>query len=108
NLPFEPKRFFTVFDVPGREVRGEHAHRALHQFFVCLKGDCSLVVDDGTHREELRLASPTLGVHVQPMVWGVQYKFSGDAVLLVLASDKYDPDDYIRDYDEFERLIGKS
>ncbi|MFN0107346.1 MAG: WxcM-like domain-containing protein [Blastocatellia bacterium] len=105
NLPFQPKRFFTVFDVPGREVRGEHAHRRLHQFFVCLKGDCSLVVDDGVHREELRLSSPTVGVHVQPMVWGIQYKFSSDAVLLVLASDKYEADDYIRDYDEFRQLV---
>lgn len=105
SLPFQPKRFFTVFDVPGREVRGEHAHRQLHQFFVCLKGDCALVVDDGERREELRLDSPAVGVHVPPMVWGIQYKFSGDAVLLVLASDKYDPDDYIRDYDEFERLV---
>lgn len=105
SLPFQPKRFFTVFDVPGREVRGERAHRTLHQFFVCLKGDCSLVVDDGVRREELRLSSPARGVHVEPMVWGVQYKFSDDAVLLVLASDKYDTDDYIRDYDEFERLV---
>ena len=106
GLPFAPQRYFTVFDVPSREVRGEHAHRTLHQFFVCLKGDCALVLDDGVQREELRLETPAVGVHVAPLVWGVQYKFSPDAILLVLASDKYNPHDYIRDYDEFVRLIG--
>ncbi|MDX2029845.1 MAG: WxcM-like domain-containing protein [Blastocatellia bacterium] len=104
ELPFPPKRYFVVFEVSSREVRGEHAHRALEQFFVCLQGDCALVVDDGENREEFRLDSPAIGVHVAPMVWGIQYKFSSDAMLLVLASEKYDPDDYIRDYDEFRRL----
>ena len=107
NLPFEPQRYFVVFDVPSREVRGEHAHKQLHQFLVCLRGECSLVVDDGAHREELHLNSPSVGVHLAPMVWGIQYKFSRDALLLVLASDKYDPDDYIRDYDEFEELVAR-
>lgn len=105
DLPFEPKRYFVVFDVSSREVRGEHAHRTLHQFLVCLKGECALVVDDGVTREELRLDNPSIGVHVEPLVWGIQYKFSSEALLLVLASDKYNPDDYIRDYDEFERLV---
>ena len=107
ELPFEPKRYFVVFDVSSREVRGEHAHRTLHQFLVCLKGECALVVDDGVMREELRLDSPAVGVHVEPLVWGIQYKFSSAALLLVLASDKYDPADYIRDYDEFERLVAQ-
>ena len=110
GLPFAPRRYFVIFDVPSREVRGEHAHRALHQFFVCLKGDCSLVVDNGEQRAEFLLNSPSIGVHVEPMIWGTQYNFSGDALLLVLASDEYDPDDYIRDYDEFlrERAAMKS
>ncbi|NOT63041.1 MAG: isomerase [Acidobacteria bacterium] len=105
NLPFAPLRYFVVFDVPSREVRGEHAHRELHQFLVCLKGDCCLVVDDGTRREEILLNSPAIGVHLAPLVWGIQYKFSPDALLLVLASHKYDADDYIRNYDEFERTV---
>lgn len=100
-LPFVPKRYFLVYDVPSREVRGEHAHRALHQFLVCVKGSCSVLVDDGTVREEYQLDSPGLGLHIPPMVWGVQYKYSHDAVLLVLASEKYDSSDYIRSYDEF-------
>jgi len=105
GLPFQPKRFFLVFDAPSRKVRGEHAHRNLHQFLVCVRGDCSLLIDDGHMREELLLNSPRIGVHLAPMVWAVQYKFSQDAMLLVLASEKYDPSSYIRDYDEYEQLI---
>lgn len=104
HLPFVPKRYFVVFDVPGKEVRGEHAHKRLHQFLVCVKGSCSVVVDDGHRRQELVLDTPGLGLHIPPMVWGTQYKYTSDAVLLVLASDVYDPDDYIRDYDEFLAL----
>lgn len=105
-LPFDPKRFFLVFDVPSREVRGEHAHKELHQFLVCVKGSCSIVVDDSIHREEIRLDSPNVGIHVGPMVWSTQYKYSSDAVLMVLASDVYKAEDYIRDYDEFLDLKG--
>lgn len=106
-LPFTPKRYFLVYDVPSREVRGEHAHRELHQFLVCVKGSCAVMVDDGKVREEYQLNTPGLAVHIPPMVWGVQYKYSPDAVLLVLASDKYDPSDYIRDYEEFLRAVGQ-
>jgi UDP-2-acetamido-3-amino-2,3-dideoxy-glucuronate N-acetyltransferase len=104
-LPFLPKRYFLVFDVPSREVRGEHAHRIQEQFLVCVKGACSMVVDDGFNRREFRLDRPSLGLYLPPMVWGIQYRYSADAVLMVLASDCYDPDDYIRDYDEFCRLV---
>lgn len=100
-LPFIPKRYFIVFDVASKEIRGEHAHRTLHQFLICVKGSCSLVVDDGYGTQEINLEKPNIGVHIEPMVWGIQYKYSSDAVLLVLASDVYKADDYIRDYDEF-------
>ena len=106
-LPFEPKRFFLVYEVPGKDVRGEHAHRKLHQFLVCIKGSCSVVVDDGQNRCEVALDRPTLGLHVPPMVWATQYKFSSDAVLLVLASDIYEAEDYIRSYDEYLELVSK-
>ena len=105
-LPFTPKRYFLVFDVPSREVRGEHAHREQSQFMVCVKGSCSMVVDDGAKREEIRLDRPNLGLFLPPMVWGIQYKYSADAMLLVLASDCYEAEDYIRDYDEFCSLMG--
>ena len=101
HLPFTPKRFFVVYDVPSKEVRGEHAHHKLHQFLVCLKGTCSIVVDDGRQRDEVVLDSPAVGLHIPPLVWGIQYQYSEDALLLVLASDVYQADDYIRDYDEF-------
>jgi acetyltransferase-like isoleucine patch superfamily enzyme len=104
QLPFVPKRFFVVHDVPSRHVRGEHAHRTLRQFLVCLKGELSLIVDDGARRQEVRLMRPDVGVYLPPMVWSVQYRFSPDAILLVLASDPYDPDDYVRDYDQFRKL----
>lgn len=106
ELPFQPKRFFVVFDVPSRKVQNAHAHKDIRQFLVCLKGECSLVVDDAHTREEILLNRPRIGVHVSPMVWSVQYKFSPDAILLVLEDQK--ADDSIRDYDEFSQLVEKS
>ena len=106
HLPFTPKRFFVIYDVPSTRVRGEHAHRQLHQFLVCVRGSCSVVLDDGHQREEVALDRATVGLHIPPMVWAVQYKYSRDSLLLVLASDVYDETDYIRDYDEFVREVG--
>ena len=107
HLPFAPNRYFLVFDVPNAEVRGEHAHRLCHQFFVCVVGHCNAVVDDGKQGQEVRLDRKTLGLYMPPMTWGVQYKYSADAVLMVLASHVYDPSDYIRDYSEFLALTTK-
>jgi acetyltransferase-like isoleucine patch superfamily enzyme len=101
SIPFEAKRYFIVFDVPSVETRGEHAHRQCHQFLVCVRGSVSVVADDGKNREEFLLDRPDLGLHLAPMVWGIQYKYSADAVLLVFASEFYDAGDYIRDYNEF-------
>ena len=104
QVPFEVKRYFLVFDVANEHIRGEHAHRTLHQFLVCIAGRCHVVTDDGTHRHEVVLDSPTKGVYIPPMVWATEYKFTQDAVLLVLASAYYDPQDYIRDYGDFLAL----
>lgn len=101
HLPFTPKRYFLVFDVPSQEVRGEHAHKTLHEFLVCIKGSVSVALDDGHSRDEIKLDSPNLGLHIPPMAWRVHYKYSSDAILLVLASDIYRANDYIRDYDQF-------
>lgn len=100
-VPFTPHRWFLVYDVPGREVRGEHAHWACHQFLVCVSGRVSVAVDDGTNRAEVLLDSPAIGVYVPPLVWASEYRYEDDAVLLVLASHPYDADDYIREYDAF-------
>jgi UDP-2-acetamido-3-amino-2,3-dideoxy-glucuronate N-acetyltransferase len=101
GLPFVPKRFFSVYDVPSAEVRGAHAHKECAQFLVCLSGSVTAIVDDGDSREEFVLDSPDVGLLVPPMVWGTQYNYTADAVLLVLASHAYSADDYIRSYDEF-------
>jgi len=106
GLPFVPNRYFVVMDVPTKEVRGEHAHRKCEQLLICLKGAISCVADDGNQRQEFLLDSPELALYLPPMVWGVQYKYTSDAILLVMASEPYDADDYIRDYEKFrvERL----
>lgn len=101
SIPFSVKRYFIVFEVPSVEVRGEHAHRTCHQFLICAHGSVSVVADDGTSREEFLLDDPCLGLHLPPMTWGVQYRYSPDAVLLVFASEHYDAADYIRDYQAF-------
>ena len=106
NIPFPVKRYFMVFDVPSIETRGEHAHRVCHQFLICVRGSCAVVADDGAHRQEFLLDRPDVGVHLPPMVWGIQYKYSTDAVLLVYASHYYDSTDYIRNYAEFCQLVG--
>lgn len=106
SIPFEAKRYFMVFDVPAMETRGEHAHRACHQFLICVRGSCTVVADDGHGRREIVLDRPDVGIHLPPMVWGIQYKYSVDALLLVFASHFYDSGDYIRDYAEFTRLAG--
>lgn len=105
QIPFAPQRYFVVFGVPSREVRGEHAHRQCHQFLVCLRGTCAVVVDDGQHRVEVALDAPQRGLYLPPMTWGIQYKYSPDAMLMVFASHHYDAADYIREYDEFLACI---
>ncbi|WP_028862369.1 WxcM-like domain-containing protein [Psychromonas aquimarina] len=105
EIPFSPKRYFAVFDVPSKDVRGEHAHKECHQFLVCIKGSCHVMADDGKQRQEFILDEPNKGIYLPPMVWGVQYRYSADAVLMVFASDHYDPDDYIRNYNEFMESV---
>jgi len=105
DIPFTVKRYFMVFDVPSVKIRGEHAHRICQQFLICVHGNCCVIADDGQHREEFELDRPNMGLYIPPMVWDVQYKFSEDTILLVLASHHYDSADYIRDYSEFKRII---
>lgn len=101
DIPFDPKRYFLVFNVPSEKTRGEHAHHHCHQFLICVKGKCSVVVDDGIQRKEVELNKPNMGIYLPPLTWGIQYKYSSDAVLLVFASHYYEADDYIRNYDDF-------
>lgn len=105
SIPFKAERYFVIYDVPTAETRGEHAHRECHQFLVAVKGSIHVVADDGINREEFVLDKPNRGIHLPPMTWGIQYHYSKDAVLMVFASHYYDPDDYIRDYEEFKALV---
>ncbi|NIJ41630.1 hypothetical protein FHS78_001920 [Parvibaculum indicum] len=101
EVPFSPVRYFVVFDVPSMELRGEHAHKQCQQFLICLHGSCRVLLDDGYNRCEVTLDSPDMGVFMPAMIWGTQYRYSSDAVLLVFASRTYEPDDYLRTYDDF-------
>lgn len=104
-LPFEPRRFFLVYDVPDERVRGSHAHRTLHEFLIAVYGTVMVTADNGHQRLQVELDSPTLALHLPPMIWTVQYGYSADAVLLAIVSHEYDAADYIRDYDEYRSLI---
>jgi hypothetical protein len=107
NIPFEAKRYFMVFDVPNAETRGEHAHRECHQFLIAARGSLAVVTDDGQQRREFSLNRPEVGLYLPPMTWGIQDRYSPDAVLLVFASHFYDSSDYIRNYDEFLQIARK-
>lgn len=105
HIPFVPKRYFMVLDVQSKETRGEHAHRECHQLLICVRGSCAAVADDGINRTEVMLDSPDKGLYLPPMIWGIQYKYTADALLLVFASHHYDPADYIRDYSTYIRTV---
>lgn len=101
ELPFEPKRIFMVYDVPNTRVRGAHAHKECHQFLIVTHGSVSVILDDGKTREEYFLSDAATGLYIRPGIWGIQYKYTMDAVLLVLASHGYSASDYIRNYNEY-------
>ena len=104
TLPFVPQRVFVILNVPGKHVRGDHAHKELEQYLVALSGSVSVVLDNGDKREFARLDRPGLGLYVPPMTWCTLYGYSPGTVVMALASSPYDADDYIRDYEEFCRL----
>jgi UDP-2-acetamido-3-amino-2,3-dideoxy-glucuronate N-acetyltransferase len=108
GIPFSVKRHFLVYNVPSPEVRGQHAHRRCHQMLFCIQGSCSVVADDGQNRAEFLLNQRHLGLYLPPLTWSVQYRYTPDAVLLVMASHAYADTDYVRDYDEFLRLTSNN
>ena len=105
DIPFKVKRFFLISKVPNEKIRGEHAHYKCHQFIICTKGSCSVTLDDGKKRFSLNLDNPSKGLYIPPKIWSTQYNHTRDASILVFASHKYDPRDYIRDYNIFLRTI---
>jgi len=108
HIPFDIKRVFYLYDVPTGEDRGSHAHKALHQFLICLSGSFDVTLDDGSDRKTVHLNRPWKGLHIPPMIWGAEVNFDPGSICMVLASDCYSEADYIRDYDEFLRLVGEN
>ena len=109
NVPFEIKRVYYIFDTKRSVRRGFHAHKNLKQVAICVKGSCKFLLDDGKERiDNIVLDSPNKGLLIEEMIWREMYDFSDDCVLLVLASEYYDESDYIRDYDEFMKIINNN
>lgn len=104
EIPFGIKRVYYLYDVPGGETRGGHAHKTLHQLIVAASGSFDVTIDDGTTKKTITLNRPNFGLYIIPGIWRDLHNFSSGAVLLVLASDNYDEKDYIREYDDFLNL----
>lgn len=101
HLPFEVKRVFYSYDIPGGESRGAHAHKESHQFLVAASGAFEVLLDDGVNKRTVLLNRPFYGLHVPPGIWASEQGFSSGSICLVLASHGYEKEDYIRDYNEF-------
>ena len=105
DIPFEIKRVYYMYDTKEGVCRGFHAHKNLEQILVCVSGSCKVLLDNGSERKVISLETPYEGLYISNSMWREMYDFSEDAVLLVLASDYYKEEDYIREYDEFKNLV---
>lgn len=103
NVPFDIKRVFYSFDIPGGEARGAHAHKDCHQLLVAASGSFEVVLNDGVNTRTLLLNRPFYGLHIPPGIWASEQSFSSGSICLVLASEGFSEDDYIRDFAEFLR-----
>ena len=101
NIPFDVRRIYYLYDIPGGEDRGGHAHKELHQLIVAASGSFHVLLDDGQNKKIVTLNRPDYGLMVVPGIWRELFEFSSGAICLVLASQKYDQEDYIRQYDQF-------
>ena len=106
DIPFEIKRVYWTYDVPGGETRGGHAHKKLYQLIVATSGSFTVILDNGKEKETFLLNHPWQGLLIEPGIWRELEDFSSGAVCLVLASDLFDLNDYIYDYDEFKKIYG--
>ena len=105
DIPFRIKRVYYMYDTGEGVVRGCHAHKTLQQILVCIHGSCKVLLDNGKEKKVIPLEKPYEGLYVSNAMWREMYDFSTDAVLMVMASELYDEDDYIRDYDEYLEYI---
>lgn len=101
DIPFEINRIFYLYDIPGGESRGAHAHKACHQFLVAASGSFEVLLDDGKVKRQILLNKPDIGLHIPPGIWASEINFSSGAVCLVLASHNYNEADYIRNYEDY-------
>lgn len=101
HIPFKIKRVYWIYDVPGGQIRGGHAYKSLHEFIVAISGSFDVVLDDGKEKNVFPLNRSYFGLYVPNMIWRSLENFSTNALCLILASDKYDKSDYIRNYDTF-------
>lgn len=101
DIPFVVKRIFYLYDIPGGESRGAHAHKSCHQFLIAASGSFEVLLDDGYTKRLVQLNRPYQGLHIPPKIWASEINFSSGSICLVLASEKYDADDYIRDYQQY-------
>ncbi|MDE7017208.1 MAG: FdtA/QdtA family cupin domain-containing protein [Lachnospiraceae bacterium] len=101
DIPFAIKRVYYMYDTVEGVVRGKHAHKSLEQILVCIHGSCKILLDDGKEKKIVPLEKPYEGLYVANNMWREMFDFSDDAVLMVLASDFYNEEDYIRDYNAF-------
>lgn len=101
HIPFDTKRIFYLYDIPGGESRGAHAHKHCHQFLIAASGSFEVHLDDGKTKKNIHLNQPYIGLHIPPGIWAAEINFSSGAICLVLASEKYDENDYIRKYPDF-------
>jgi len=101
DLPFDIKRVFYSYDIPGGESRGAHAHKACHQFLVAASGAFEVLLDDGVSKRTVLLNRPYFGLHIPPGIWASEQGFSSGSICLVLASQGYDEQDYIREYKDY-------
>tara|TARA_B110000003_G_C16579144_1_gene507346 strand:- start:806 stop:1228 length:423 start_codon:yes stop_codon:yes gene_type:complete len=104
NIPFNVNRVYYLYDVPGGEVRGGHAHYKLEQYIIAASGSFEVVLDDGRNRRRITLNRPNLAIHIKPGLWRELYDFSSGSICMVLASHVYDESDYIREYSLFKKL----
>jgi hypothetical protein len=105
NLPFNVKRVFYIYDIPGGEDRGAHAHKECHQFLVAASGSFEIELNDGKTKRTVTLNRPYYGLHIPPGIWAAEKGFSSGTVCLVLTSHKYDKGDYIRDYIDYIKFL---
>lgn len=101
DLPFDVQRIFYLYDIPGGESRGAHAHKECHQFLVAASGSFEVLLDDGKIKRTVSLNRPDMGLHIPPGIWASEINFSSGAICLVLASHKYNEADYIREYNDY-------